>query len=81
MMKMSGLKLLIFLLCATFVQPQESSRTCSQSLMVALKTIYEQSANEVCVSLLFLNSFDSVICSHLFITVCRRIEGYIGSDF
>eukprot|EP00093_Oithona_nana_P000298 00298.XXX_2127_2480_1 [CDS] Oithona nana genome sequencing. len=48
MMKMSGLKLLIFLLCATFVQPQESSRTCSQSLMVALKTIYEQSSNEVC---------------------------------
>ena len=51
MMKMSGLKLLIFLLSATFVQPQESTRTCSQSLMVALKTIFEQNANEVCVSL------------------------------
>ena len=50
MMNMSSLKFLLCLLFVDFAQPQEASRTCSQSLMVALKTIYEQNANEVCVS-------------------------------
>ena len=47
---MSNLKFLFCLLFVDLAQPQEATRTCSQSLMVALKTIYEQNANEVCVS-------------------------------
>ena len=53
MMNMSSLKFLLCLLFVDFAQPQEASRTCSQSLMVALKTIYDQNANEVCVSHFF----------------------------
>ena len=47
---MSNLKFLFCLLFVDLAQPQEATRTCSQSLMVALKTIYDQNANEVCVS-------------------------------
>ena len=47
---MSNLKFLFCLLFVDLAQPQEATRTCSQSLMVALKTIYEQNANEVCVN-------------------------------
>ena len=50
---MSNLKFLFCLLFVDLAQPQEATRTCSQSLMVALKTIYEQNANEVCVSHFF----------------------------
>ena len=76
----SKLKILLFLLCTEFVQPQESTRTCRQSLMVALKSIFEQNANEVCVSLLhkkYQSSSDLIS----FIAVGRGLKGYVGSDF
>ena len=76
----SKLKILLLLLCTEFVQPQESTRTCRQSLMVALKSIFEQNANEVCVSLLhkkYQSSSDLIS----FIAVGRGLKGYVGSDF
>ena len=63
---MSNLKFLFCLLFVDLAQPQEATRTCSQSLMVALKTIYEQNANEVCVS-----HFNTLLQTFLF---CPKIQ-------
>ena len=71
-MSVANLKSVIFLLIfVTSVQPEEATRrTCSQSLMVALRAIFEQNANEVCVSfLLFRNSRIFLVFSDLFQTM------------
>ena len=57
-MKMLPVKILIFVLWITLVKTQETTTTpstrprCTQSLMVALKSIYEANADAECVSLL-----------------------------
>ena len=43
--------LIVFLFVISTVVTEETQRTCRQSLMLSLKAIFEENANDVCVSL------------------------------
>ena len=66
-MRILCVKTLIFLLWTTLVQTQETTPStrpvCTQSLMVALKSIFEANADAECVSFLkMLQSFEILTC-------------------